>query len=415
MNDSSRGYVSGVINDKKRFLLPWSGRGVDYTEEDIEAVVNAMRTAEPLTQGSYLSQFEKVFSEYHENIPSFATSSGAGALELAADLIDIKSGDEIIIPAHTYVVTAIPFARRGANIVWADIDLDTRVVTAETIAAKITPKTKAVVPVHLYGLCAEMEDIMDLAEKHNITVIEDCAQALGSTYKGRRCGTFGHISIYSFHGQKNMTTLGEGGAIITKNLEYVKVLPGLRHNGHRDYPNKEHYWQPAMVDVDFDLDNVWPHNFSIGEIQCAVGISLMDRLDEINARRFRKAQFIIEGLKDCPELKFQRIPEHSTHVYSNLSAMYESGKANVDKHDLIKLLSEEYKIQPVVQNNPLYRYPLMIKAGFGEANCPNTDKFFDNMLSLPFYEWFNDEQIDYLIQSTRKAIEQLRNTNQDRL
>jgi perosamine synthetase len=409
MSCESRGYVSGVINEKKRFVLPWSGRGIDYTEEEIETVTNAMRNAEPLTQGSYLLEFERIFSVYHDNFPTFATSSGAGALELVADLIDIKPGDEVIIPAHTYVATAIPFARRGAKIIWADIDLDTRVVTAKILAPKITSKTKAIIPVHLYGLCAEMEDIMDLIRGKNIYVIEDCAQALGASYKEKKCGTFGHIAIYSFHAQKNITTLGEGGAIITRVDKFAELIPGLRHNGHRAYSNREYYWRPAMVDVDFDMENVWPHNFSIGEIQCAVGIKLLERLDEINKRRFQKAQYVINSLNDFPELKFQKIPKYSSHVYSNLCAMYESGNESVDRNDLIKLLSEEFKIQPVVQNNPLYRYPLMIKAGFGSADCPNTDKFFDNMLSLPFYEWFTDEQLDYLIASTKKTVEILRN------
>ena len=409
MRSEVRGYVSGVINDKNRFILPWSGRGVNYTDEDIDVVVKAMKDAEPLTQGSYQAEFERIFSEYHENIPAFATSSGAGALEISAELISIKPGDEIIIPAHTYVASAIPYARRGAKLVWADIDIDTRVVSAEMIASKITSKTKAVIPVHLYGLCAEMEEIMDLADKNNIYVIEDCAQALGSSYKGKKCGTFGHIAIYSFHAQKNITTLGEGGMIITNMPEFVEKIPGLRHNGHRGYPDdREHYWKPAMVNVDFDIENVWPHNFSIGEIQCAVGINLMKRLDEINERRYKKAQYIIQGLADFPELKFQKTPNHSTNVYSNLCAMYESGKEEINRNDLIKILSEEFKIQPVVQNNPLYRYPLIIKSGFGEAACPNTDYFFDNMLSLPFYEWFSEKQLDYLIISTRKAIGQLR-------
>ena len=409
MKHESRGYVSGVINNEDEFILPWSGRGVDYTDEDIAVVVNAMKNAEPLTQGSYQAEFERVFSEYHESIPSFATSSGAGALELSADLIGIQPGDEIIIPAHTYVASAIPYARRGAKLVWADIDLGTRVVTAETIAPLITSKTKAIVPVHLYGLCLKMDEIMGLVDGKDIWVIEDCAQALGSSYKRKKCGTYGHIAIYSFHAQKNITTLGEGGMIITKVPEFADIIPGLRHNGHRSYPeDRKFYWQPAMVNVDFDMENVWPHNFSIGEIQCAVGINLIKRLDEINQRRFRKAQYIIESLADYPELKFQKIPEHATHVYSNLCAMYESGKDGVDRNDLIRILSEEYKIQPVVQNNPLYRYPLMIRAGFGDANCPNTDQFFDNMLSLPFYEWFSEEQLDYLVVTTRKAVEQLR-------
>ena len=134
----------------------------------------------------------------------------------------------------------------------------------------------------------------------------------------------------------------------------------------------------------------------------------MIRLDEINNRRVNLANKIISELSALEELDFQRIPENSTHVYSNLCAMFTSKKIGVTRDNLITILNKSYKIQPVIQNNPLYRYPIMIKAGFGEANCPNSDLFFDNMLSFPFYEWFSDNEVDYLISSVKKAIFELR-------
>lgn len=409
MLENSQASSMSIKHRDKPFILPWSGRGVKYTEEDIETVVHAMRHADPLTQGSYQAEFEKVFSAYHEGVASFATSSCAGALEIAADLIKTGPGDEIIIPAHTYVASAIPFARRGAKLIWADIDMGTRVITADTIAEKISSRTKAVVIVHLYGLCAPMDQIMALSEKYGFLVIEDCAQALGSSFRSKKCGTFGHISCYSFHGQKNITTLGEGGMITTCSSEYASLIPGLRHNGHREYPsNRPFYWQPAMSDVDLDIEGVWPHNFSLGEVQCSLGTQLMSRLEDLNSRRYRNARRIVETLSDCDELKFQRIPEGSTHVYHLLCARYDSNVPGVDRNDLIRTLSFEFGIQAIVQYYPLYRYPMFVNASFGEANCPNTDKFFDNMLSLPFYEWYSEQQIEYLINSTREAIIGLR-------
>ncbi len=390
------------------YILPWSGRGTNYTDEDIATVVEVMKYSDPQTQGNNLLNFEKIFSRYHGGLDAFATSSGAGSLEITADLIDIKPGDEVIVPAHTYVASAIPYARRGAKLVWADIDIKTRVVSSKTILDKITSKTKAIVVVHLYGLCIEMEEIVLIAKQRNLWLIEDCAQALGATYKDKKCGTFGHLSIYSFHAQKNITTLGEGGMLMSSVEEFSEKIPGLRHNGHRAFPNKSHYWKPAMVNVDFDINQVWPHNYSIGEAQCALGISLMTRLDEINARRVNLANQIIRGLSDFPELKFQYIPNGSSHVYSNLCALFTSQKKGIDRDSLIILLNNKYKIQPVVQNNPLYRYPIMIKAGFGESDCPNTDLFFDNMLSFPFYEWYSQEQINYLVDSIQKSILELR-------
>jgi len=407
-NSNSNSLTVQGVSLKGEYILPWSGRGTNYTDEDIATVVEVMKYSDPQTQGNNLLNFEEIFSEYHGGLDAFATSSGAGSLEITADLIDIKPGDEVIVPAHTYIASAIPYARRGAKLVWADIDINTRVVSSKTILDKVTSKTKAIVVVHLYGLCIEMEEIVLIAKQRNLWLIEDCAQALGSSYKDKKCGTFGHLSIYSFHAQKNITTLGEGGMLMSSVPELSEKIPGLRHNGHRAFPNKSHYWKPAMVNVDFDIDQVWPHNYSIGEAQCALGISLMKRLDEINARRFSLANQIISGLSDFPELKFQDIPNGSSHVYSNLCALFTSQKNGIDRDSLIILLNNKYKIQPVVQNNPLYRYPIMIKAGFGDSDCPNSDLFFDNMLSFPFYEWYSHDQINYLVDSIQKSILELR-------
>lgn len=401
--------MTGTPLVEGEYVLPWSGRGVQYTEDEIGVVADVMRHADPLTQGKYLQKFEEVFSAYHRGIPAFATSSCAAALELAAILLGIGPGDEVIIPAHTYVASAIPFARRGARLVWADIDSRTRVITEETVAARLSSKTKAVVVVHLYGLNVPMDGIMRLSKQHGFSVVEDCAQSLGASYNGQPSGTHGDIACYSFHAQKNLSTLGEGGMITVKSPEHARIVPGLRHNGHRDYPaDREDYWIPAMVDVDFDIEGVWPYNFSIGEAQCALGIKLMERLDELNRRRFRTARKVIDTLADCPELQFQEIPEGSTHAYHLLSVMYDGTKVHATRDDLIRLLSTKYRVQAVVQYYPLYRYPMLVKAGMGEADCPNTDHFFDNMLSLPFYEWYSEEQLEYLVASVRSAVYALR-------
>jgi len=401
--------IKGSHIPETEYILPWSGRGLAYVEEDIFAVAEAMRNADPLTQGKYLARFEQVFSDYHGGLPSFATSSGAAAIELAALLMDIQPGDEVIMPAHTYVASAIPFARRGAILVWADIDPDTRLVTEETIRTKYSRRTKAVVVVHLYGLNAPMDGIMDLARTNGFLVMEDCAQSLGASYDGQRSGTHGDMACYSFHGQKSISTLGEGGAIVVRDPDLAAMVPGLRHNGHRDYSaDREDYWLPAMSDVDFDMVGTWPYNFSIGEPQCALGVQLMTRLDSLTLRRHGYARQVIDALRDCRELSFQKIPEGSTHAYHLLSARYDGVSNGKTRDDLIRKLASEYKVQCVVQYYPLYRYPMFVKAGMGEANCPNTDHFFDNMLSLPLYEWFTDEQLEYLIDSVRKAVVSLR-------
>ena len=193
----------------------------------------------------------------------------------------------MICPAHTFAASAIPFCHTGASIRWADIDQRSLVVSAETIAPLVNENTKVIIVVHLYGLVCDMDPILELAHERGILVVEDVAQALGATYKGRQAGSMGDFGCFSFHTHKNMTTLGEGGVLTVKDPELAKVVPGFRHNGMRGFEGeRENYWTPAMGNVDFDWDGVWPYNFCIGEIQCAAGIKQLERVDQMNANRF---------------------------------------------------------------------------------------------------------------------------------
>lgn len=387
--------------------IDFSGRAHRYTEEEIQAVVDAMKKAETLTQGTYLKEFESRFRSYTGAKYAFAVCNATAGLELAAQLCQFKPGDEVIMPLHTFTSSAYPFVKKGGTIVWADNDFDTRVITAEEIEKKITPKTKVVVVVHLYGYAADMEAIMKIAKKHNLLVVEDVAQAMGSEVNGRKAGTFGDIGVFSFHSHKNMTTLGEGGMLIVKNEKHANIVPMLRHNGHCVFPfERTDYWIPAMGNVDFpelNGEQLWPNNYCIGEIECALGIKLLERIDTMNAEKRTRAIRFIDALKDYPELKFHR--EASTrHNYHLLAACMMQGDRNV----FIKKMFNEKGIKCVVQYYPLNRYPLYRKIGMGEADCPNADRFFDNMISFPFNHLFSDDDIGYILEATKDVLDQMR-------
>lgn len=392
-----------------KWAVPWSGRGERYTRDEVAAVVEAMRGADPQTQGPRQAAFERVFSAVMGAPHCFALSSATAALELTALLCRLKPGDEVVLPAHTFAATAIPFARTGAKLVWADIDPDTRVVTAETLSARITPRTKVLIVVHLYGLVADMDPILSLAKKKGLLVVEDAAQSIGARYKGRRSGTLGDFGCYSFHTHKNISTLGEGGMLVVKDPRLAALVPGLRHNGVRPYPEpREKYWVPAMSDVDFDIEGVWPYNFCIGEAQCALGTKLLERMDHINDQRRRRAHAIMDALKDVPELRFQAQPDGCEHAHHLLAARYDGAAFGAHRDNLIGRLILKHRVKPVVQYYPLYRYPLFRKAGFGTAGCPNTDSFFDNMISFPFQNWLTEAQVDRMVSAIRESCAYLR-------
>ena len=390
-----------------KIKINFSGRAHRYTQEEIDAVVEAMQNAEPLTQGKYLAEFEARFKEYTGAEYAFAVCNATAALEMAAQLCQFKDGDEVIIPAHTFTATAYPFMKKGAKIVWADIDLTTRVITAKTIKEKITSKTRAVVVVHLYGYAADMPEIMKLAKNNNFFVIEDTAQALGTEIDGKKAGTFGEFGVFSFHSHKNITTLGEGGMLTIKEERIAKLIPMLRHNGHCDFSFKrEHYWIPAMGNVDFpelNEEHLWPNNYCIGEVECALGIKLLERIDKINEEKRKRALWFIDELKGYPELEFHRV-DSKRHSYHLLAARV----ANNKRDEFIKKMAYEKGIKCVVQYYPLNRYPLYRKAGFGNAKCPNTDLFFDNMASFPFHHSLSDEEIKYILASTKEVLEDLK-------
>ena len=388
--------------------IHWSGRSHNYSKKDINYLIKIIKTADPLTQGKYLKKFQYVFSKYIGKKNVFAVSSAAAALEIISLLLKLKKGDEVIIPAHTYCASAIPFARQGARIIWSDINFYTRVVDINDIIKKINSKTKAILIVHLYGFACDFRKLINICKKKKIRIIEDCAQSLGAKIQSKKVGTLGDFACYSFHAQKNITTLGEGGMLYVRENNLASKVPGLRHNGHCDFKFKrKNYWLPAMGDLDLDLDNKWPYKFTLSEVQCGAGVVMMRKLDKFNDLRISRAKQFIRNFSNFPELNFNESFNDRRHVYHLLSAYYKSSK-KINRNILIKRLYENYSIKCAVQYYPLYKYSLFKKMGFSKGKCPNTEKFYNNMISFPFHIWMTNDQFNYMILSVKKVLLYLR-------
>lgn len=394
-----------------KLRINFSGRSIRYTEEEIAVVVEAMRHADPLTQGKYLQEFEAAFAKYQGVAQGscFAVMNGVSALELSAQLCRFHAGDEVVIPSHTFTASAYPYIKKGAKLVWCDVDPHTHVASAESIAKVMTPKTKAVVVVHLYGYAADMPAIAKLCRARGVVLIEDTAQAIGCDVDGHKAGTFGDMAIFSFHSHKNLTTLGEGGMLWVRDPSLWPLVPMMRHNGHCAYAfERKDYWKPAMGNVDMpmlDGEMLQPNNFSLGEVECALGTKLLERIDSINAAKRARALRFIDALADFPELEFLR--EDSTrHNYHLLVARMTTG---VEKRDaFMRAMYEQKGIKCVVQYIPLNRYEYYRRLGLGHADCPCADLFFDTMISFPFQLWMSDEDFNYMLTSTREVLASLR-------
>ena len=380
--------------------IGWSGRSHDYSTKEKEYLLKVL-DSDNLTQGNEKIKFEKNLQNYIGKKNIFSINSAASALEIISKLINFKKNDEIIIPAHTYCASAIPFARNGAKVVWADIDFYTRTLSLDDVKKKITKKTKAIVIVHLYGFAVDVEKFKKINK--NILIIEDCAQAFGAQINGKKVGSIGDFSCFSFHAQKNITTLGEGGAIYVKNKFLANKVSGLRHNGHCNYDKKrKNYWQPAMGNLKLDVKNVWPYKFTLSEIQCAAGWLMIKKLDQFNQKRINRAKKFVNHFKNS-HLLFNESFKKKRHVYHLLSAYVKPTK-NLNNHKLIDILYKKFGIKCAVQYYPLYKYDLFKKMGYGKAKCPSTEKFFNNMISFPFHLWMSDKKFNYMISSTKKAL-----------
>ncbi|MDD2914609.1 MAG: DegT/DnrJ/EryC1/StrS family aminotransferase [Gallionella sp.] len=389
-----------------QFKIPFSGRAHAYTPDELATIIEAASNAVTLTQGRYRDIFETAFKAYAGAEHAFAICNAASALELSAQLCCFKPGDEVIIPSHTFTASAYPFIKKGATPVWADIDPVKRVVTAESIRACLTERSRAIVVVHLYGYGADMHEIMQLAREKNLIVIEDAAQSLGVFIDGKMAGTFGDFGAFSFHSHKNITTLGEGGMLVVKDPQAAAIVPMIRHNAHCAFTGqREDYWQPAMGNVDLPMLNgniLMPNNYCLGEVECALGTKLLERIDQINTEKRMRALQFIDSLADCPQLQFHR-EETDRHNYHLLVAKVAKNLRN----EFIRRMSRDHGIQCVVQYYPLNRYPFYQKLGYGEAHCPNADEFFDNMVSFPFQHSLSNEEMALMETAAHQVLREL--------
>jgi perosamine synthetase len=387
--------------------LDFPGIQTPLTDEEIDRIPEIIRSAKSLSQGPHLARFEEDFSAFQDGHgAAVGLSSATAALELAALLSGIEEGDEVILPAHTFAATALPFLRRKARIIFADIHPKTWVMDVEDVAKKITAKTKVLVPVHLYGCMVDMESLMVLARENSLKVIEDCAQAQGSRFKGTRAGNFGDFGCFSFHSQKNMTTLGEGGMLTFKDSSLLPIAKNLRKIGNQPFQNQEKYWVPAMSNIAEAVSGELPNNYAMGEIQAAVGSMVLSRVDDINQRRKGFATVLEEGLRGVEALKFQVIPDDCLSSFHQ-NPLRVCGRTGL-RDDIIERMLETHGVKCVVQYCPLYRYDLFNQNGYKDTGrCPETNAFFDNMLSIPFHSNMEKEELALLVSALKDSAETL--------
>lgn len=342
--------------------------------------------------GMFTKKCQQFFEEKYNIKKCLLTTSCTDALEMCAILADIQLGDEVIIPSYTFVSTALAFVRQGAKIVFADSYADHPNIDADKIEALITPKTKAIVPVHYAGVACDMEKIMALAEKHNLLVIEDAAQAIDSYYKRKPLGSIGHLATFSFHETKNITS-GEGGMLAVNDKRFIKRAEIIWEKG----TNRAEFYRGEVNKYGW-VDT--GSSFLPAEIIAAFLWAQLENLDGIQAKRKKLWEHYYLGMKvwnKKPEIDmFPFIPEYATkngHLFYLVCDSLERRSA------LIRYLKEN-GIETVFHYLSLHKSPFYEDKHDGRE-LPNADKYSDCLIRLPLFYELKDEEVEIVMNAIR--------------
>lgn len=355
----------------------------DIGEEEINEVVDTLRSGW-VTTGPKTKQFEQDFADYlGGEVEAIAVNSATSGLHLALEAVGVTAGDEVIVPSYTFTATAEVVRYLGANPVFVDSDADAFCIDVDLIEQHITQKTKAIMPVHFAGMAANMDEIIAIAKKHNLKVIEDAAHAFPCKYKGKLIGTLDtDATVFSFYANKTMTT-GEGGMLVSKNPEIIaraKVmrLHGISKDAFDRYQSKTPAWFYEVIEPGF--------KYNMPDICAAVGLHQLKRIDQFQKRREQLAKVYDEALKDLPIILPPRDSategnQHAWHLYP----IRLTEKSGIGRDEFIEEMAKR-NIGCSVHFIPLHRHPIWRDTyGLRNEQFPVADKLFLNEVSIPLF------------------------------
>lgn len=330
--------------------------------------------------GNEVSTFEKQYAEFNQTEYCAGISNGLDALHIALRTLKIGAGDEVLVPSNTYIATVLAILNVGATPVFIEPCFDTFNINPKEIIPKINSKTRAIMPVHLYGQCCEMDEIMEIAIAHNLFVIEDNAQSQGASYNGKFAGSFGNINATSFYPGKNIGALGDAGAITTNDERLYAKAKTLRNYGsQRKYYNE-----------------VIGYNMRLDELQAAFLNEKIAFLKEWNNERMKIAAYYIQNLKNNAEIVLPKTAKNATHVYHQFVI-------RCNKRDALQKYLHENGISTLIHYPiPPHLQEALSFLNHKKGDFPIAEKMADSCLSLPIYPGLTTEQQDYIMHTINK-------------
>ncbi len=348
---------------------PWIG---EEEKKEVEKVLDSGM----LAYGEWVKKFEKEFAEYLGVKHALSTTNGTQALILALEALNIR-GKEVLVPSFTFIASATSIIRAGGKPVFVDIDPRTYNIDPEDVRKKITENTIAIIPVHLYGQPANMDEIMEIADEHNLYVVEDAAQAHGAEWKGKKVGSIGHIAAFSFYPTKNMTT-GEGGMVTTNDDELAHRVAMLRNHGQT-----ERYMHEFLG---------W--NFRMTNISAAIGLVQLKKLDRANEIRRDNARYYNETLESHVIIPYE--DPRAKHVYHQYTIRVKN------REKLIEKFKKEGIGYGIYYPRGIHKQPIMQKLGF-TANLPITDEICKEVISIPVHPLVSEEDREKIVRVIRES------------
>jgi dTDP-4-amino-4,6-dideoxygalactose transaminase len=329
--------------------------------------------------GKDVDAFERAFAEMVTVPHAVGVSSGLDALTLALRALDVGPGDEVVVPANTYIASTLAISAVGATPRLVDCSADTYNVEAEAMEAAIGPRTRALMPVHLTGMPAEMDPILALGERRGLPVVEDAAQAHGATYRGRQCGSMGSMGCFSFYPGKNLGGYGDGGLVTTRDGSLAERCRVLRNYGQRE----------KYVHVEKGL------NARLDTLQAAILNVKLPHLQEWNAARRSHAAGYRSALDGVGDLRFQQVPAHVEHVYHLFIV-------ETEQRDALRAHLEKAGVQTGIHYPiPIHLQPAYAELGHRVGAFPNAERSAARMLSLPMFAELTRAQIDHVVASIK--------------
>ena len=350
---------------------------------ELKYITDAVSTGWISSSGSYVNQFEQKFAEYCDSKYAVAVCNGTVAIHLALTALGIGKGDEVIIPAFTMIATAFAVCYTGAIPVFVDADKDTWNIDVTKIEEKITERTKAIIPVHIFGNPCNMDEIGRIAKKYNLYIVEDAAEAHGAEYRGKKVGSFSHVGSFSFFANKNLTT-GEGGMVVTNSEQYYNNCKYFKNmcfplNSPRNYLHD---------DIGF--------NYRMSNIHAALGLAQTEKADEYRSMRIRNARIYMEQLQNCDGIRFQKDESNALNVHWMNAILIDPDVYGRTRDELVGLLRSD-GIDTRLLFKSMARQESLKKYG---CDCmdsyPVTDRLAENGFYLPSASGLDEETIVFI-------------------